>query len=36
MDANCPVEANPRGGLTSSWKISNEYKAYLWNTLYDP
>jgi len=20
-----PVEPNPRGGLTSSWKISNEY-----------
>jgi len=20
-----PVELNPRGGLTSSWKISNEY-----------
>jgi len=21
-----PVEPNPRGGLTSSWKISNEYR----------
>ena len=21
-----PVETNPRGGLTSSWKISNEYR----------
>ena len=22
-----PVEPNPRGGLTSSWKISNEYRS---------
>jgi len=21
-----PIETNPRGGLTSSWKISNEYR----------
>ena len=24
--ADLPVEPNPRGGRTSSWKISNEYR----------